>query len=91
MADTIDVLASALLLSFILSCVFSGILQVLAWVKHSRPGVLPALRALWQPEGYLDHIGVRQMRIARALLILGIVAYLSYGLLVFVAARVLNH
>jgi hypothetical protein len=90
MEGTVDVLASALLLSFILSCVFSGVLQVLAWSRHARPGVLPSFRALWQPEGHLDDVGVRQIRIARALLILGIVAYLSYGLLVIVVGRVLG-
>jgi hypothetical protein len=85
MAAAVNVLASALLLSFVLSCVFSGVLQVLAWSRHAREGVAPSLRALWRPDGYMDPIGVRQLRIARSLLILGVVAYLSYGVLVLIA------
>jgi hypothetical protein len=33
----------------------------------------------------MDPVGVRQLRIARSLLILGVVAYLSYGVLVLIA------
>jgi hypothetical protein len=88
MAAAINLLASALLLSFILSCVSSGVLQVLAWSRHARQGVVPSLRALWRPDGYLDEVGVRQIRIARSLLIIGVVAYLSYGLLVAVTGAV---
>jgi hypothetical protein len=50
--------------------------------------VVPSLRALWRPDGYLDEGGVRQIRIARSLLIIGVVAYLSYGLLVAVTGAV---
>ena len=88
MADVVGVLASALLLSFVLSCVFSGVLQVFAWSRHAREGVVPSLRALWRPDGYLDPIGVRQIRIARSLLIVGVVAYLSYGILIAVVGVV---
>lgn len=86
MGSAIDVIGYALLLSFILSCIFSGVMQVIAWSRHAKPGVVPSLRALWRPDGYLDEIGVRQIRIARSLLIVGVVAYLSYGLLVAVRA-----
>jgi hypothetical protein len=85
MADVVNVLASALLLSFVVSCVSSGVLQVIAWSRHAREGVVPSLRALWRPDGHLDPVGVRQIRVARSLLILGIVAYLSYGILLAVA------
>jgi hypothetical protein len=88
MADVVNVLASALLLSFFVSCVSSGVLQVIAWSRHAREGVVPSLRALWRPDGHLDAVGVRQIRVARSLLILGVVAYLSYGILLAVAGMV---
>lgn len=81
-------LGTALFLAFALSCVMSAVLQILAWSRHSRPGVKVNLKALWKPEGYFDAIGMRQIRLAQRLLIVGGVAYLSLGLLV-VAANVL--
>jgi hypothetical protein len=78
------VLARALILSFVLCCVFSGILQVFAWSRHAREGATVSLRALRHPEGYFDAIGQRQIGVARALLTVGGVAYLSYGVLLVV-------
>lgn len=78
--------ASALLVfSFVTCCVLSAALQVLAWSRHAREGVPVSLRALWRPEGYFDEIGLRQIRLARLLLSVGGVAYLSYGLLTVIA------
>ncbi|HEX5725919.1 MAG TPA: hypothetical protein VFX98_10675 [Longimicrobiaceae bacterium] len=84
----VELAASALFVSFIGCCVASGALQVLAWARHARPGASAGLRALWKPEGHFDAIGVRQMRLARVLLLLGGGAYASYGLLLLVAGVV---
>lgn len=84
MSAAIHVLAVALVLSFVLSCVFSGILQVLAWSRHAREGVPVSFRALRNPEAYFDEIGTRQILLARRLLSVGAVAYLTYGLLMVV-------
>jgi hypothetical protein len=78
------VLGTALLLSFVLCCVVSGLLQVLAWSRHAREGVPVSLRALRHPEGFFDPVGLRQILLARRLLTVGAVAYLSYGVLVLV-------
>ena len=70
--------AAALLLSFFGCCVASAVLQMVAWGKHLRPGQGPTLRGIWDPDGYLDAIGVRQMNLARRLLIVGALAYVSH-------------
>ena len=80
-----DLLVTAFVLSFVFCCVVSGILQLLAWTRHSREGVTPSLRALWRPEEYFDAVGLRQISLARRLLAVGGVAYLSYGVLMVVA------
>lgn len=80
MATLVEILATALLFSFIICCVASAVLQVMAWSRHAREGVNVSVRALWRPEGYFDEIGLRQMRLARRLLALGGWAYLTYGL-----------
>jgi hypothetical protein len=82
-------LATMLLFTFIICCVVSAALQILAWSRHARAGVPVSLKALWKPEGYFDEIGLRQIHIARRLLLLGGVAYLSFGAL-NVAAAVLQ-
>lgn len=74
--------ASTLVYCFIICCVVSAGLQILAWSRHAREGVSVSVRALWNPEGYFDEIGLRQMRVARRLLTLGGVAYLGYGALI---------
>lgn len=83
MSTALSLLASGLLLCFVLSCVFSGVLQVLAWSRHAREAP-SSLRTFLRPEGAMDETGQRQMRLARALLAVGVVAYLSYGVLVVV-------
>lgn len=85
MNTALAVLSTALVLCFVMCCVLSGVLQVLAWSRHAREGAPVSLRALWQPEGYFDEIGLRQILLARRLLAVGGVAYLSYGLLIVVA------
>jgi hypothetical protein len=82
MDTAFELLSSALLLSFVLCCIASGFLQVRAWGRHARPGVPVSLRALRDPEQFFDPIGYRQMLLARRLLSVGGVAYLTYGLLI---------
>jgi hypothetical protein len=81
--DTLfQLLSTALLLSFVLCCVASGFLQVRAWGRHMRPDVPVSLRALREPQQFFDEIGLRQMLLARRLLVVGGVAYVTYGLLI---------
>ncbi|MGH7458451.1 MAG: hypothetical protein ACREKN_05105 [Longimicrobiaceae bacterium] len=75
-------LGTSLLLTFITCCVVSAVLQIVAWSRHSRPGVRVDLKALWSPEGYFDGVGRRQVRLARTVLLIGGVAYLTFGALV---------
>lgn len=85
MNTLLTVVSTALVLSFVFCCVLSGILQVFAWSRHAREGVVPSLRALRDPEPYFDEVGARQIGIARRLLLVGGVAYLSYGFLIVVS------
>jgi hypothetical protein len=73
------ILATALVYAFIICCVVSAALQIVAWSRHSREGVRASFRGVWRPEGLFDEIGLRQMRIARTLLIVGGFAYVVYG------------
>jgi hypothetical protein len=82
MGSFVDVLGTALVLSFVLCCVVSGILQLFAWTRHARPGVPFSVRALTHPEEYFDGVGLRQILLARRMLTVGGVAYLSYGVLI---------
>jgi len=84
------VLAYAFMLGFIICCLGSAILQIIAWFRQTPPGSKVRLRALWRPEtGPFNEIGLRQMQAARSLLIVGIVAYLFFGALI-VASRILG-
>jgi hypothetical protein len=67
----------------------STLLQLIAWTRHARPGVGVNPMAVWKPEGYFDGVGLRQMLIARRLLLMGLAGYLSVGVL-FVVSRVLH-
>lgn len=87
MTRFLETFGSLLFISFVACCVASFALQLLAWVRHVRPGAPVELRALWKPEGYFDGTGLFQMRLARSLLVVGAVAYLSYGLLILLASR----
>lgn len=72
-------ISTALVFSFIICCVVSAALQIMAWSRHSLEGMPVTVRALWKPEGYFDEIGLHQIRLARRLLTVGGVAYLTYG------------
>lgn len=85
METWVQFLSTALLLSFVLCCVASGLLQVRAWGRHKQPDVPVSLRALREPEHFFDSIGLRQILLARRLLLVGGFAYVSYGLLIIVA------
>ena len=76
--------STLLLFSFVFCCAASGFLQVRAWGRHTLPGVTVSLRALREPERFFDPIGLRQMLLARRMLTLGGVAYVTYGILIIV-------
>lgn len=75
----LDILANALLFSFVICCVVSAALQIIAWSRHAREGSRVTLRAFWKPEGHFDPVGLRQIQTARRLLTVGGFAYLAYG------------
>jgi hypothetical protein len=77
----VAVLSSTLLFAFIICCVVSAALQILAWSRHTREGTPISLQALWRPEGRFDEIGMRQMQLARKLLVVGAMAYVAFGAL----------
>ncbi len=81
----LPLLTSALFFSFVLCCLVSAVLQILAWSRHAREDAPVSLRALWKPEGYFDEIGRRQIELARRLLTVGGMAYLLFGALLVVA------
>lgn len=85
MENAIGLFASALLLAFMGCALGSALLQVLAWTRHAKPGVSVSPSAVWKPDGErFDGVGLRQMLLARRLLIVAVVAYLSYGVLLLV-------
>jgi len=75
---------TALLLVCVSCCVASALLQIIAWGRHKRPETAVSLRALWNPEGYFDAVGLHQIRLARRLLMVGAAAYLLFGALLLV-------
>ena len=79
---TLGILGSMLVYAFVICCVVSAALQIIAWSRHGLEGAPRSLWALWRPEGYFDEIGLRQMHLARTLLIVGGFAYVAYGGLV---------
>ena len=85
MSRFLETFGVLLFFSFIACCVASALLQVIAWTRHKREGVVVNPSALWKPEGCFDPIGLYQMKIAKRALIIGGVMYLSYGLLMIVA------
>jgi hypothetical protein len=84
----LPLVASILFLSFAVCCTASALLQIVAWWRHRLDGRAVNPGALWKPDGYFDPIGLRQMRLARRLILLGVVMYLSYGVLMLVAGSV---
>lgn len=85
-ATTFALLGRMLLIAFVLCCALSAVLQLLAWTRHGRAGVPMSVRALWRPEGHFDEVGLRQIRRARRLLNVGIVAYVAFVALNVLAA-----
>ena len=85
METLFQLVMTALLLSFVFCCVASGFLQVRAWGRHTLPDAQMSFRALREPEKFFDPIGLRQMLLARRLLGVGGVAYISYGILIVVS------
>lgn len=83
---TLPILGNALVLSFIMCCLVSAVLQILAWTRHSLEGVPITVKALWAPEGYFDGVGLRQIRLARTMLKIGGLAYLAYGALIILTS-----
>ncbi len=75
---------TAMLLVCVSCCVASALLQIIAWGRHKRPEIAVSLRALWNPEGYFDAVGLHQIRLARRLLMVGAAAYLLFGVLLLV-------
>ena len=84
MAAALDIFGTTLLLSFVFCCAASGFLQVRAWGRHARPGAPVSFRALREPGEFFDSIGHRQILLARRLLAVGGVAYVTYGLLLLI-------
>jgi hypothetical protein len=82
----VRLLAAMLLLSFFACCVASALLQVVAWNRHVRPGEGPTVRGVWKPDAFLDPTGVRQMKLARWLLIIGAIAFVSHAIVLRVGA-----
>ncbi|HEX6040837.1 hypothetical protein [Longimicrobium sp.] len=80
MSTIARVVLASLLLGFFGCCVASAALQLLAW-RHVRADKGPTVRGVWKPDDYFDPIGLRQMRLARGLLIVGGVLFVSYVLM----------
>jgi hypothetical protein len=89
MEGVVSALGGGLVLAFVMCCIASAMLQVVAWTRHAREGARVSLRALRHPEEHFDEIGVRQITLARTLLTIGGVAYLSFGVLLL-ATRALQ-
>lgn len=83
-AGFLTVFSTGLVLTFIACCLASAALQIIAWTRHAREGARVALRAMKHPEEHFDVVGIQQMRLARGLLTVGGVIYLSYGVLMLV-------
>lgn len=86
MSVGVRLLAAALLLSFFACCVASAVLQFVAWNRHVRPGEGPTVRGVWKPEAFLDPTGARQMKLARWLLVVGAIAFVSHAVVLRVGA-----
>jgi hypothetical protein len=78
----------ALFIGFGSCCAASTLLQLVAWSRHKLKDAPMKATAVWKPEGYFDPVGLRQMQLARRLLLIGAVMYLSYGILMFAASTV---
>jgi len=88
MEKALQVFGLALVIGFGSCCVASALLQLVAWTRHRRAEAPIRLGAIWKPDGHFDEMGMRQMQLARRLLLVGAVMYLSYGILMFAASTV---
>ena len=88
MSAFLDSFGRLLFFSFIACCVASAALQVIAWTRHKQEGAPVNPGAIWKPEGFFDPVGMYQMKIARVAIVIGIVSYVSYGLLMVVSPAV---
>jgi hypothetical protein len=77
----VEIATATLVFAFVICCTVSSALQLVAWWRHTLPDTPVTLRAVWKPEGYFDAVGLRQIRLARLLLLVGVSAYLTYLLL----------
>ena len=87
MPRALQLLSVMLFMSFVACCMASALLQLIASLRHSSGKGL-GFMAMWRPEGKFDEIGVYQMRLAKRLMLVGAVAYLSYGVLMMVMSQV---
>jgi hypothetical protein len=87
--NAIGVVAGMLVVASLAAATASTLLQLIAWTRHAREGVAVNPLAVWKPRDYFDGVGLRQMLLARRLLLVGAAGYLSVGVL-FVVARVLR-
>ena len=85
MSTLAKIILSSMLLAFYGCFVASAVLQFLAW-RHVRADKGPTVRGVWKPDNYFDEVGLRQMRLARWLLIAGGVLFVSY----FIVGRVFS-
>lgn len=81
MKGVLAAFGAGLMFTFLACCLASAALQIVAWTRHARPGVGPTLRGFREPEKFFDATGAYQVRLARRLLLVGGVAYLSLGVL----------
>lgn len=77
-----ELVSVGLFLSFAACCLASALLQMVAWSRHRLEDVPVSFRGLRNPDGYFDAVGIRQMLLARRLLLMGAIMYLSYGIFV---------
>lgn len=77
----LSVFAVGLVFTFVACCLASAALQIVAWTRHAREGVRVTFGAMKRPEEFFDPVGVQQVRLARGLLTVGGVIYLSFGVL----------
>jgi hypothetical protein len=88
MDRALPLLGTMLFVGFAVCCTASALLQAVAWWRHRLEGRVVNPGALWKPDGYFDPIGMQQMRLARRLILIGAVMYLSYGVLMLLATGV---
>ncbi|HET6228872.1 MAG TPA: hypothetical protein VFE05_02270 [Longimicrobiaceae bacterium] len=88
----LGILLSSLLLTSMGCAIGSALLQILAWTRHSRPGAQASVASVWKPRPeQFDDTGLRQMLLARRLIIVTMAAYLSYGVVMLLVQTFGGH